>query len=208
MRRFAQVVFAGAVVVGAGCATRGGAVKVTPEASIAATIQQFQKDADDFAASRRAVVRERQRLLDEAEADTARAKARTEQIKTLWQIAGDQEKLQLYDGILAASQQAASALDAIDTLVEEHRANQARLDTKANIRQDKLAAVAKALLSLGSDDSLKDVAKFYVGFIAATKDQIEALQKQATSATPSADPSAGGGAAEEPDARGAGSPHS
>jgi hypothetical protein len=156
------------------------AIEVSAEASIAALIREFQKNADDFTAARRVVVRERQALLDETEEETARAKNRTDELTTVWGFTGGKPKLELLQGIIGASRTSATALADLNALVEEHRAALAQLDTKASFRQDKLSAAAKALTATGSEGSLDEQAKFYVGYLHDTKAAVEALQHEAT----------------------------
>jgi hypothetical protein len=184
-----------AICAGAGVSARAEdaaakKVDVKPEVSIAALIQQFQKDADAFTARRRVIVRERQALLDETEEDTARAKIRSDELLALWRLTGQNDKVQLYEGAIAASKTAAATLSTVGALVDQHRAAQAALDTQAKFRQDKLSAVAKALTTLGADEPLEDQAKFYVGYLRETKVAIDALQQQATQPPPGSAPPA------------------
>jgi hypothetical protein len=157
---------------------------LTPELRLAAIIRQFQKSADDFTAARGDVVRLRQSVLDRTEEAAVRSRINADQKRTLWQVAGERDKVALLDGVLAASASAAKSLEALSALADEHRTQLAKLESKSNFRQDKLTAAAKALTALGSPESLADLAKFYVSYVAQTRDAIGALQKAALNPPP------------------------
>ncbi len=165
-----------------GCLSVTGCAETTPtpETQVAAVIQGFQKSADGFTASRREIVKARQGILDDTEREAAEARLRADHLRSLWKIAGTNGKISLCDRVLAGTQAAADANDAMEKLGERHREALAAADTKVKLRQDKLTAMIKALTALGSPKDFIDQARFYFDYLQQTRSEIEKLQKDTT----------------------------
>jgi hypothetical protein len=159
------------------CASSG----VPAETKIAGTIQQFQKSADGFIASRREIMRSRQALLDEVEEATARLQARTNQEIAVWRIADDQGRLSLYEELAAASQEAGEASAALDQLKGDHAAAITAVVTKVSVDRERLTATARSLTALGSTRSVKDLFEFYVEYLGQTVSAVQKLEADVVS---------------------------
>jgi hypothetical protein len=170
----------------AGAAGGGASVDAKPETRLAAVIQQFQRSADELASSRRQVVRARQSVVDQTDEETTRARAVVDQEKALWALVGEKDKAAFLEGIIQATNAVGKSLEAQRALSEQRSADLAKLESKVSFHQEKLTAVAKALTALGSNDALPDLIAFYVGYVAQTRSEIDALQR--TAASPGASP--------------------
>lgn len=161
----------------------GCGAELPAETRLAGAIQQFQKSAGEFSESRRAIVQERQRAIAETEEAAARTRAETERMIGLWRLADDNDRIKLYERLVASAKAAGDAAEALDRLRDEHDAAIAQADTKVKVREEKLTAAIEALTSLGTAKKPKDALKFYIGFAQDTMNDIQRLQDEAKGAS-------------------------
>lgn len=159
-----------------------GCSSVGPEVRIAGTVEVFQKNAEDFVAMRREVVRERQALMNAQEATDARLRAEVDQHIAAWKVAGDETRQKVFAELLAATNTAAEVSDALTKQAEQHRMLLAEADTKVAIRQEKLNEVIAKLTVLGQEQSLSEQAKFMADYLSKTQEEFKKLKEAAQAA--------------------------
>lgn len=156
----------------AGCATSS---EGTPEAAIAASLQQYRHQSEAFADRRQTLVRERLAIAQEAQADTARTQIEVARILSVWRIARDSERLGLYEQVVGATREAGAAVETLEKLLADQREALDKAETRVEVHGDKLTAAAKALAALGDERKLSELASRYVKFLVKTREELKKL---------------------------------
>ena len=196
-----SLVCAALALVEVGCASQ--AVGGSPEAAVAAALQQYRRKADSFTAERRAVVRDRLALRLLAEEDAARVRAQASARVSVWRIAGDKELLDAYQRVVDASREGGEAIEALDRMREESQAAVDKSDTRMAVRAEKLAAAGKALSALAEQRSLAKLVMTYLAFLRSTDAELKKLRAPSpeSPASPASPPGGAGPTAATPPPR-------
>jgi hypothetical protein len=179
MRASPMHVLFGAVLTLSGCAAQ---IEVTPETQVAAAVQTLATEADDFRARRRELVKNRQALLGEEQAETALLTKDVVERQTIWKLTKDTDRLEIFNQIISASKASAEAWSAYEALVKQQAEAVAAADTKFALSTEALGKIVQALNALGTPATLEEQAEFYMQFLTSTKAEVEEQLKKATEA--------------------------
>jgi hypothetical protein len=167
----------GAFLTLSGCAAQ---VEVTPETQVAAAVQTLATEADDFRARRRELVKNRQALLGEEQAETALLTKDVVERQTIWKLTKDTDRLETFNQILGATKASGEAWSAYEALVKQQAEAVAAADTKFALSTEALGKIVQALNALGTPATLEEQAEFYMQFLSSTKAEVEEQLEKAT----------------------------
>jgi len=169
---------AAALCLGASMLAGCGAKEVRPETELAAVTAMFKRDMANFARQRQAIVKARQRDLNEQRTLEAATQVDTTRMVTVWRMTKDTTRLELFEAVRAASLSAGESEAAIAKLREENEAALSAATTRFALDERKLGEVIQALMALGAERKLADQAKFYIAYVSKTREGLEALEDE------------------------------
>jgi hypothetical protein len=161
-----------ACLVGAGCAVPA---QVRQDARLMSVYtQRVQREAQQFADLRDAIAKARTRNVGSLEESALRAEQELGLQAVVWGMADDQQRADLYQGIVEGTTLVARQQDSLAAQRAEHQKAVDAAHGGVELRQEKLAASAQALAQLAEKPDLKAKLGFYIAFFKGVREELEA----------------------------------
>lgn len=146
---------------------------------LAANTARMQNKAENYAAARDRIVKARKRNQQNLERDALRLRQQTELYVRAWEIAGDKERLELFNRLKSGADMAAAQRAERAALLEHQEKVLAETQTLFSVRAADLEAAAAALAELGRKPDPEGSIRFLVGFMRDVDNSMDDANEQA-----------------------------
>jgi hypothetical protein len=160
-----------------GCSARG--VAEQHARTLALYTNSVRREADRFSRYRDAIAKARTQNMNLLEESALGAEQELAAEVQIWRLIRDRARLDLYEGIVAATELAQAQQRKMAQQKAEHERLLQSMKGRVAIRTDKLAATSKALAKLAEKPDFKEDLKFYFGFFQEVKGQLDSLRNTA-----------------------------
>lgn len=148
---------------------------------LAVFTNQVQSEGTRLRLARTEIAKERQKNIDYLEESAVRTRQNNELQQEIWKVTGDSSRRQLIGVVRALDEKLVAQQKELADLREKQAQRVAATETLFQVHSEKLKQLAKALLALAKDPSLKDELSFYKHFVTEVIDNSEELANAAES---------------------------